>query len=356
METWDEGMRVAIIGLGRVAWELEQDPLRTKPCSHWGAWRQRPDVRVVAGCDLDPAKRAAFAAANPQASVHEDFREMLDRTRPELVSICAYADRRAEMVAAATAAGVRGIWCEKAMASSLEEVRRIEESLSRSGARMIVSFMRRWAPAYVAAAALIREGAIGRLESVNCHFSSNMLHTGTHVFDVLRMWCGEVTSVQGWLDASSARARDSGYRFQDGADLEDFGGFGLLHFPGGVRAAVHAGDKGYFRFEFEVLGSHGMLRLGNAQQDLWRAAPSPRYSGFRELERVRFPPYPARNMWRSACDNLVDAVRGRAEPACHVGDGGQALAIALALHLSHREGHRPVAPGEVPPGLRVVSR
>ena len=348
--------RVGLIGLGRVAWELEQDPLRPKPCSHWGAWKERSDVRIAAGCDLDGDKRAAFAAANPGARVYADYREMLAEARLDLVSLCAYADRRAEMVVQAAQSGVRGIWCEKAMASSLAEVRLIEETLARTGVRMIVSFMRRWAPSYRKATELLNAGAIGRPESVNAHFSSNMLHTGTHVFDVLRMWCGEVESVQGWLDESSARSEDSGYRFQDGEDLMDFGGFGLLHFANGVRATIQAGSKGYFRFELEVLGSRGMLRVGNSQQDLWQVAPSRRYSGFKELEPARFPPYPKVNMWRGACDNLIEAVRGSNAPACGAADGGRALAIALALHQSHREGNRPVAPGEVPLGLRVVSR
>ncbi len=349
-------LRVGIIGLGRVAWELEQDPLRNKPCTHWGAWRTRSDIRVIAGSDTDAARREAFLAANSGARVYADYREMLAAGGLDMLSVCAYAGTRAGMVTAAAQAGVRGIWCEKAMACSLREAREMEEVLEDTDTRMIVSFMRRWAPVYLHAAELIADGAIGALESINVHFSSNMLHTGTHAFDVLRLWCGEVVAVQAWLDESSAHSRDSGYRFGPAEAITDFGGFALLHFANGMRAPVHAGGKKYFRFEFEVLGSRGILRLGNRQRELWQPAPSDHYSEFKELRQVPFPYYPQANMWQAACDNLVGAVYDGDKPACSVVDGRKALAIALAMHLSHREGHRMVALEEVPQDLRVSSR
>ncbi len=347
---------VGIIGLGRVAWELEQDPLRNKPCTHWGAWRTRPDIRVIAGCDTDAARREAFLAVNPGARVYADYREMLAAGGLDMLSVCAYADTRAGMVTTAARGGVRGIWCEKATACSLREATEMEAVLEDTGAHMIVSFMRRWAPVYRHAAELIADGVIGALESINVHFSSNMLHTGTHAFDVLRLWCGEIVAVQAWLDESSANSRDSGYRFGPAEALTDFGGFALLHFANGMRAPVHAGAKQYFRFEFEVLGRRGILRLGNRQRELWQPAPSDRYSEFKELRQTPFPSYPQTNMWQAACDNLVGAVRGGDEPVCSAADGRLALAIALAMHLSHREGHRTVTLEEVPRDLRVSSR
>ncbi len=347
---------VGFIGLGRVAWELEQDPLRNKPCTHWGAWRSHSNARVIAGCDTDAARREAFALANPGARVYADYRDMLATGGLDMLSICAYADSRAEMVMAAAGSGVRGIWCEKAMACSLREALKLDEALAHTGTCMIVSFMRRWAPSYRQAAELIADGAIGEPESVNVHFSSNMLHTGTHAFDVLRLWCGEVVAVQAWLDESSAHVQESGYRFGQADALNDIGGFALLHFENGVRAAVHAGDKEYFRFEFEVLGSRGMLRLGNGQRELWQAASSEHYSGFTELQQVPYPRYSQANMWHAACGNLINAVHDGQPLLCSVEDGRQALAIALAMHLSHRQDHRLVELDEVPLDLRVASR
>ncbi|MBK5968579.1 MULTISPECIES: Gfo/Idh/MocA family protein [Thiorhodovibrio] len=348
--------RLALIGLGRVAWLLERDPLRTKPCTHLGAWLERDDVRLVGACDTAPERRAAFAEFFPEVPLYDDYQEMLEQERPELLSICAYATERCEMVVAATEGGVRGIWCEKAMATSLEEADRMARALDASETQMIVAFTRRWSPAYATVRDWLAAGRIGALESVNVHFASNLLHTGTHAFDVLRLWCGEPTAVRAWLDDDSGLAEQSGYRF-DGEDIvEDLGGLVVIEFPDRVRATVQGRDKGYFRFEFELLGSRGMIRVGNDQRELWLPGSSMRFAGFVELCQAEFPDPGPFNTWRSAAENLIAAVEGRAEPACGIQDGREALAIALAAHGSHRQGGAPVAPSEVPPVLRVPSR
>jgi len=46
---------------------------------------------------------------------------MLAKERLAIVSICAYAPDRYRMVVDAVHAGIRGIWCEKAFATSLDE-------------------------------------------------------------------------------------------------------------------------------------------------------------------------------------------------------------------------------------------
>ncbi len=349
-------MKVGIIGLGRVAWQLEQDPLRNKPCTHWGAWRDSQDVVIAAGCDSDADKRQAFLAANPQAEVFADYRDMLGQVQPDLVSICAYADSRRDMLLASVQAGVKGIWCEKAMACSLQEADEMIAAIQAADTAMIVSFMRRWAPAYQQARRIINEGVLGTVETVNVHFSGNMLHTGTHAFDILRYWLGEAVGVQAWLEQDSAAIKDSGYRFEQDRPLEDFGGFALIRFENGARACIHAAAKDYFRFEFEVLGSRGMLRLGNAQQSLWLADESSRYAGFSELRERPFPEYEPHNMWQAARDDLLRSVAGAGQPLCSAWDGRQSLAIALAMHQSHHADHREISPDEVMPDVSVRSR
>ena len=354
-------LRVGLIGLGRVAWELEQDPLRHKPCSHAGAWETLPGVELVAGCDIDQEQREAFAQHFPETTLYEDYRTMLAQERLDLLSICAYATERREMVVAASEAGVRGIWCEKAMAASLAEADAMEEVLARNDTAMIVSFMRRWESRYRQVHQLLLDGAIGALESINVHFSSNMLHTGTHAFDLLHDWCGEVETVQAWLDTDATGGDQSGYRFDEERDeehkgFEDFGGFALIRFRNGIEAAVHGHDKGYFRFEFELLGSDGMIRIGNSQRELWQVAESHRFSGFKELEQVPFPDFEPGNMWSAAAEDLLAAVTSDRNPRCGIVEGRHTLAVALAMHHSHHQGNRPVRLDEAPWELYVPSR
>jgi predicted dehydrogenase len=350
--------RLGIIGLGRVAWLLEQDPLRGKPCTHLGAWQERPDVRLVAACDHDPDALQRFHNHYPDVACYADYRAMLDQQHLDLVSICAYTDSRCDMVVAAAAAGVRGLWCEKALAQSLSEAHRMAAAIQAAQAQLIVTFTRRWQPLYTQVGDWLAAGRIGQLETINVHYSGQFLHTGTHAFDVLRLWCGEVAQVQAWLQPAITMGDDDNTvsTMNEQTIDQDCGGFAIVDFVQGARACIHGHEKGYFRFEFELLGDRGLLRVGNTQRELWQVAESPHFSDFYELQPVAFPAVCHQNTWRAAADNLINAVEGRAVPQCTLQDGQAALAIALAAHYSHQQQHQPVAPSQIPLTLQVLSR
>jgi predicted dehydrogenase len=353
-------LKLGIIGLGRVAWLLEEDPLRRKPATHWGAWQQVKGVRLSAVCDNDPQRLKAFQERFPNAKGYLRYEEMLAQESLDLLSIAAHADTRCEMVLAASKAGVRGIWCEKAMGTTLQEARRIERAVKRHGVHLAMSYPRRWGGAYQWVAQALKSGELGKLESINVQFPSNFIHTGTHAFDVLRMLGGEVQSVQGWLEPHSQRVKDSGYQFgtqfDEASPQNDLGGFGVLWFKSGARATLQASRKNYFRFEFEVLTDRALVRIGNTQRALFKVGDSPNFSGFSELISQPFPELEEKNVFTAIALNLVEAVQRGVPVACNAADGRKALEIGIALHQSHASGHLPVKISEVGRGLKVQSR
>lgn len=346
--------RVAVIGLGRVALQLEDDPLRSKPCTHIGAWTAS-NASIIAGCDIEQSKCDNFRDRVPTAQTYSDYREMLSVEKPDFVSICAYATERKEMITTCIEYGVKGIWSEKAVATSLGESHEIELALKNGDAKLIVTYLRRWMPRYIQAKKLIANREIGTAQSITVHFSGNMIHTGTHAFDILRMMFGEVKSVQAWLTTPSQLSGD-GHGRQVIQQSDDVGGYATLHFENGVIAAIHAHERAYFRFEIEVLGSHGMMRIGNTQEEIWRVTDSSHYSGFSEIEMHDFPSFHYKNPWVEACRNLQAAVDGIETPTCSVIDARLALKIAIAMHISNNEGNRIVDMKESFPSISVPSR
>ena len=338
----NQRLRVGLIGLGRVAMALEEDPLREKPCTHLGAWLACPEVEIVAGADLNVTTNNTLKAKIPGSRLYTDYQAMLKDNALDMVSVCGYATERAEMIEAACAMGVKGIWAEKALACSMKEITWIEQALSTHRTALIVNHLRRWMPHYQYARDLIQDGVLGQLESVNVHFSGNMLHTGTHAFDLIRLLAGEVDSVQAWLKAEAGQNMQSGYRESDSYG-SDYGGFALMHLANGAVATVHGHDKNYFRFEFEILGSRGMMRIGNTQRELWLADASTRFQQFTELAQREFGPVEDSNPWISAARDLINAVRTGGEVRSSVHDGKKAFEIGLATHISHFEGNRPVS-------------
>ena len=368
-------MKLGIIGLGRVAWLLDKDPLRPKPATHWGAWQTLKGVKLTAVCDRDPERLEAFLKEHPKARGYTDYGQMLKAEPLDLLSIAAYADTRQAMVSLACRSGVKGIWCEKAMGTSLEDALKIERAVKRHKVHLAMSYPRRWGAAYQWVAQALESGELGRLESVNVQFPSNFIHTGTHAFDVLRMWCGEVVAAQGWLEGGSQHIQDSGYRFStqfnEATPQNDLGGFGVLWFENGARATLQASAKNYFRFEFELLTDRAMVRIGNSQRELWQVASSPRFTGFQELQKVAFPTLKEHNVFAAVAQNLATAVRqsqraennkGQSEPAkqkrvlCDATDGRKALEIGIALHQSHALGNQRVPLKDLQPRLRIQNR
>jgi Oxidoreductase family, NAD-binding Rossmann fold len=305
-------------------------------------------VTLVAGADIDPERLADFGADWNIASDHlyADYRELLDRERPDLVSICAYATERVEMARAAIEAGARGLWLEKAVACSMAEASALRELADRAGVAIVVNHMRRADPAWRRVAEIVASGELGRLESVHAIFSGHFLHTGTHAWDALDEWCGPWASVQCWAEGQEGRSAqgheeaqarrsaeapqnelrmawpfatrndgvdaDSGWaatpRTQPGASVAEPGArspesdrpglqpearslqpesdaSGLAHivFENGVHAFVSGSKKRYFKFECDLTFTAGRIQIGNDVQRIWRPAPSPRYEGFVEL-------------------------------------------------------------------------
>ncbi len=125
--------RAAVIGCGRTASLLEDDPLRAKPCSHMGHYRRSSRIRVVAGADTDAERRRLFEERWRVRRTYGDYQEMLSAERPDVVSLTAYAPERFAMYKACIESGVRAVWIEKAIATSLTEAKSMVQLAKRHG-------------------------------------------------------------------------------------------------------------------------------------------------------------------------------------------------------------------------------
>lgn len=334
-------LRAGIIGLGRVASKLESDPLRVHPCSHSGHYEAHPAFDLVAGADIDVDACAAWCEqwGKKPMQCYADWRQMLEVERAEfggldVVSICAGADSRAEMVIGCAEAGVKAIWCEKAVATSMREARAMLRACDERGVHVVVNHPRRWHPQYREAQRLISDGAIGRVEAAVAVFNADLLHTGTHAFDVLRMLLGDVAMLDAHL---LENAPEDGKKPRHDTP-DDKGGHVTLMFEGGAVCSVFAAQKRYRPFYFEIIGSRGALRLGNDMKPtLFKVGRSREAKGMKVLRPTRMKP-----TWAASTspqlDELLRAIEAGpgAKIESSLEDGAKALEIALACHASDR--------------------
>jgi predicted dehydrogenase len=343
----DADLRAVIIGTGRIGSALERDPLRTKPHTHAGWYVSHPHILLSGGADTNPDRLRDFGDdwGMPPDRLFAAYPDLLAAVAPDLVSVCAYAPDRVEMALAALAAGARGLWLEKAVATSVASARMLRDAAAAAGASVVVNHPRTQDPQYRAVRRLIEDGTLGRLESVHALFSGRLIHTGTHAWEVLESWCGPWAEVRTWPDVGPVDADEP-----EGTDIS-----GRVHvrFENGVDAFVSGGRKSYFIFQFDLIFARGRVVLGNDVNQVHVTGPSPRYSGFVELAETAWrldgpggPPLVAL---------LADAVRRGVPDLTSLDAAIGALALGIA---AVQAGARPgvaVTPATLDPAFVVDS-
>ena len=331
-------LRAAVIGTGRIGSTLERDPLRTKPHTHAGWYVSHPHILLSGGADTNPERLAQFGAdwGLPADRLFSAYPDLLASVRPDLVSVCAYAPERVAMAHAALRAGARGLWLEKAVATSMASAGELRAAAAAAGASVVVNHPRAQDPHYRAVRRIIEDGTLGPLESIHAIFSGHLIHTGTHAWEVLDGWCGPWAEVRTWPDAEPAAGAPSGSRpHADGAPAvetpstaADIGGRVHVRFANGVDAFVSGGRKSYFIFQFDLIFARGRVLLGNDVNQVLVTGPSPRYSGFVELTEAS---------WRldgpagaPLVSVLADAVRAGRADLTSLDAAIRALALGIA--------------------------
>jgi predicted dehydrogenase len=110
------------------------------------------------------------------------------------------------MVEAAVAAGVKAIHCEKPMSPTFGDARAMHQAAEKAGVMMTFCHQRRFAPSFVKARELLRQGAVGELVRME-GFCANLFDWGTHWFDMFHFFNQERPAqwVMGQIDVSSLR-------------------------------------------------------------------------------------------------------------------------------------------------------
>ncbi|MBN1520979.1 MAG: hypothetical protein JW928_00485, partial [Candidatus Aureabacteria bacterium] len=148
--------------------------------------------------------------------------------------------------------------------------------------------------------------------TVHAVFSGHIMHTGTHMFDLLLYFLGSPLWVRSRIE--KFRPSDSGvsgYKYINDEYFDDPSATAQLRFPGEVDVFISGLEKHYFIFEMDIIGSRGRIRLGNFMKELWLSRQSPHYKDFRELVRAPFPETPgSKNAWLRAVEDIINQING----------------------------------------------
>src|SRR5207244_1644394 len=148
-----------------------------------------------AGCDIVAAARDRFVShwsgRWQGLRVYDDYRKLLEGERPDLVAVVTPDHLHTSPVLAAIEFGARGIFCEKPLATSLDDADQIVAAAASSGVAICVDYTRRWMPEFVEARRLVRSGAIGRLSQIVLQTGgprAMLFRNHTHMIDLLNYY------------------------------------------------------------------------------------------------------------------------------------------------------------------------
>jgi predicted dehydrogenase len=266
--TW----RVAIIGSGRMGGLIE-DELPPHgfgmPYGHLSAYRAIPNCEVVAVANRGEERLKRFAERFGIQRTYLDYREMVERERPDIVSVTTPSFARAEPIIHCATHGVPAIYAEKGLCASLAEADAIATAIRENGVAFNWGALRRHHDGYRQVREAIARGDIGEPRHATMWFFTDLIKHHPHTIDIVAMLLGDPspTWVEGRLIAPddvrvAGRARpepayDQGtHRFipPHGHEIADPH---VDTFRVGYASGAEATFLPFGRFELDVVGTEG---------------------------------------------------------------------------------------------------
>lgn len=152
-------VKIGIIGCGGIA-----------NGKHMPALSKLANVEMVAFCDIveEKAHKAKEKYGDASAKVMTDYREMLQDPTIDAVHVCTPNDSHADITIAALEAG-KHVNCEKPMAKTAADARRMYEASQKSDKKLTISYQNRFRADSQYLNQICRDGELGEIYFAKAH-------------------------------------------------------------------------------------------------------------------------------------------------------------------------------------------
>ncbi|MDA0747187.1 MAG: Gfo/Idh/MocA family oxidoreductase [bacterium] len=276
----DTEYRAVIVGLtGIGALRSVENPklpvYGAMPRSHAASYYRHPQTELAAVCDLRQEALDAFYEqwkdVWPDVRLYTDYREMLEKEKPDLVSVVTPDHAHADLTVASAESGAKAILCEKPIATSLADADRMIAAAEKHGVLLSIEHSRRWAASYLQARELIRSGEIGPLRTVVCEMFSKramLFRNGTHLLDMICFFAeGDPAWVMAELEEGFEHFTE--YQGDGGKDpATDPSVSAYIRFENGVRAFYNSSKVEFPGFQFYLTCEGGQVQISDREAKL----------------------------------------------------------------------------------------
>lgn len=339
-------MKYALIGCGRIS----PNHIEAAKNNH---------LDFVAMCDVIPEameeKSSQFGLDGVRR--YTDYRELLEKEKPELVAIATESGKHAAIALDCIAAGVNVI-IEKPIALSIADADAIIEAGRKAGVLVCANHQNRFNKSVQYIRKALEEGRFGKLSHGAAHVRWNrgksyydqapwrgtwaqdggcLMNQCIHNIDLLRWMMGdEVEEVMAYTDRIQ-------HNYLEAEDL----GMALVKFANGAYGIIE-GTTNIFPKNLEetlyIFGEKGTAKAAGTSDNIieeWRFE-----DGLDDPEKVKEhfsdnPPNVYGFGHTPLYADVIDAIENHREPLVDGEAGKRALELVLAIYLSAAE-HRPV--------------
>lgn len=319
--------------------------------SHVGSLSNMSDVELAAVCDINPEALERFSAAWserwPETRLYADYREMLDSENLDILTVATSDNRHAQIVIDGARSGLKGIFCEKPIATTLEDADAMIAACESNGVKMSVNHSRRWWPLLHKVRHTVRSGIIGTPAVITAVLGgprAMMFRNGTHYIDAI---CFFAESEPRKASAILEDGFDHWDRYRgDGGKLPENepGMTGTILFENGVTGLFRSLKGTVPLGTLEITGPKGVIRLDDSE---WAAKMTLQEEIMGDPHHTTIhPEWYETHRTVAAYRELIDIIEHGGESISSPRDARTALRILLGFLDSHQQGGRLVeAPG-----------
>ncbi|MDP2030671.1 MAG: Gfo/Idh/MocA family oxidoreductase [Thiobacillus sp.] len=303
---------VIVIGLGQIGMASDQDldPM-AHVHTHARAFHQHPAFELLAGVDADAQRREEFQHTYGRPAF-ANVADALESASPDVVVIAVPTSMHSAVLKQVLATcRPRAILCEKPLSYDINEAREMVSLCEQANCQLFINYVRRADPAVREIKRRLDSGQIATPLKGVVWYSKGLFNNGSHFFDLLQYWLGEMQSFQ-----LVQRGRTWGEDPEP--DLAVTFANGRIHF-------LAAREEDFSHYTVELVSPNGRLRYDlGGERVLWQpAVASVSAPGYTVLDPVEqgIPNALSRIQWYVA-DQLAVALLGQPAAVC---TGSEAL-------------------------------
>jgi predicted dehydrogenase len=323
-------------------------------------WKAFDNVEIVAVADENDKGRQAAAQRLGAKNAYADYRQMLDKERPQIVSVAdRFLDAHRDMVLACAEYGAN-VFLEKPMCRTLAEADEMIAACERHHVKLAIAHQTRYSPRLQRVRELIGEGRLGDLLELRGRGKEDsrgggqdLMVLGTHIMDLMRLLAGDARwcfarVLQDGKPATRSDVREGGEGMGPIAGNLIHASYGFdkgVHGSFGTHRAKHGASA---RFGLHIHGSKGVIQLTTGalppvyflEDPSW--FPGQSKAPWKEITSAGVgKPEPLTdgglglgNIW--VVKDLIEAIEQDRQPLGGMYDGRAALEMILAIYESHR--------------------